>query len=301
MDENKLLIYTLEKLKGNFATANVTRILNEEGYDINFAKKICYRMFEICEKDLETYDQAIQDFIDLSVEFIVLQSELEKTRRYKYHNFEEVEKSILENKDIMPGRYLNGLLFSQAFWLNHCKIIKFFKERFCVSNKQGKVLEVPIGTGIFLSEFMQKNEKWTFKGKDLSTFSVNFATKYISINNGKNADISKKNLFDIEENNKYDKIICGELMEHLDDPKKLLLKLKNLLKNEGEIFLTTVVWLAHIDHIYLFKSVDEIRKMVEPFFVIKEELILPLEQAKVSDVMPINYAVILKHKEDIQK
>ncbi|MEK6809669.1 MAG: methyltransferase domain-containing protein [Nanoarchaeota archaeon] len=300
MDDHKLLTYTLEKLKGNFATANVHRILLEEGYDADFAKKICRCMFEICEKDMGLYDKAIQDFIDLSIEFIVLQSELEKTGRYKYNNFEEVEKSILENKDIMPGRYLNGLLFSQAFWLNHYKFVEFFKERFCVSKSGGSVLEVPIGTGLFLSEFMKKNEGWTFKGFDLSTFSVNFAVKYISINNDRSAEISKKNLFDIEENNKFDKIICGELMEHLDDPRKLLLKLKNLLKNDGEIFLTTVVWLAHIDHIYLFRSVDEIREMVEPFFDIKEELILPLEQAKVSDVTPINYAVILKHKNAVR-
>src|SRR3989344_6299664 len=213
MDEDKLLTYTLEKLKDNFATANVPRILNEESYDANFAKKICSLMFEMSEKNIELYDQAIQDFIDLSVEFIVLQSELEKKRRYKYANFAEVEKAVLENKDIMPGRYLNGLLFSKAFWLNHYKILEFFKGRFCPSGSEGRVLEIPIGTGIFLSEFMKRNESWNSKGYDLSTFSVNFAKKFISVNNGKNADITKKNLFDIEESEKYDKILCGEIME----------------------------------------------------------------------------------------
>ncbi len=78
----------------------------------------------------------------------------------------------------------------------------------------------------------------------------------------------------------------------------MLEKLKVLLNDNGKLFLTTVAWAASIDHIYLFRSVEEIRDLLEKYFNIEEELALTVfENKNIHDQdTAINYAAILTKK-----
>ncbi len=259
----KLYEYTINKLNKSFATKYISKKI----IDKEFGEQICKMV----------YDSAIQDFIDYSEEFLMYQLKLEAEGKYKF------DTQIDAYKDFNWKRYLNGLLFSHSFWINHYKIFQFFID-FCDSKKTGRIVDVPIGTGIYLSEFIKRNPKWVGEGYDISKEAVMFSQ------NLNTSIITQKDIFDIKE--RYDKIICSELLEHLENPETLLIKLSDMLEDDGEIFFVTAIWAAAQDHIYLFKNVDEVRDMLKPYFNIKKELILNV----FSKGKAMNYACILKHK-----
>ena len=114
-----------------------------------------------------------------------------------------------------------------------------------------------------------------------------------------NIFLKTADIFVMDNEKKYDLIICGELLEHVENPRDLLDKLNIILKEDGTIFLTTAVYAAAIDHIYLFDNVDEVRHMLREVFHVSGELILPLSGRGYEpdmDKVPINYACLLKKR-----
>ena len=92
----------------------------------DFAKSHCFDLYKLCNCDLNMFDQAMQEFIEFSKEFLTLQLELNKTGKYKFDSYHEARKKIYDNPEVMGKHYLNGLFISQAFWINHYKILKFY-------------------------------------------------------------------------------------------------------------------------------------------------------------------------------
>lgn len=293
--------YTLNRLREHFATKNIPEKLKDPAYNQELAEHVCSLLYNLCNKDMKLYDKAVTDFIDYSIEFLKLQLELEKTGSYLFSSYKEAHDKVYQNKEVMESRYLNGLLLSQALWINHHKIINYFITEFChQTTETGKVMEVPVGSGIFISEFAARNKNWAAEAYDISPSSVAFAKKIIKMKMPDSTiTIIQKNIFDLPQEIKYDKIICGELLEHLEDPDQLLIKLKSMLHSQGRLFLTTAIWAAAIDHIYLFKSAQEVRAMLQQHFTIEKELVLTVFSGKLAEdeKTPINYACILTHKQ----
>ena len=101
----------------------------------------------------------------------------------------------------------------------------------------------------------------------------------------------------------FDFITMGEVIEHLDDPKSVLIKIRKMLKPNGLSFLTTCVNCPAIDHVYLFSNVNQIRDMFEAAGLqILEEIVLPVEKLPmdviISKKICINYAAVVKSKND---
>lgn len=299
MDSDKLCEITMEVLKENGSTHSIPEKLEVEGYDKSFLKRVCKTVYDLNGSDEEKFREAIKDFIDLSVEFLTLQVYLERNGHYKNESYDDMKEQVYDNPDVMEGRYLNGLLFSQALWINHFKTYDFFVKRFCNNNeKTGKLLEVPVGCGFFITEFSKLNKDWDMTGMDISKSSVNYARKYADYNSQENVKIIERNAFDLKADEKYDCIVCGEFLEHLEDPESLVKKFSEVLSEDGRIFMTVAVWAAAIDHIYLFKSAQEVRDMLEKYFDIEDELVLNVfpNKGPEDEKTPINYVGILKKK-----
>ena len=106
-------------------------------------------------------------------------------------------------------------------------------------------------------------------------------------------------MLDLDLSEKYDFITMGEVLEHVNYPEKLLIKLKDLLSQNGRSFVSTCVDCPSIDHVYHFKSVDEIREMFHKCgLAIEEERVLPVEKLPMDEIarrkITINYCAILK-------
>ena len=110
--------------------------------------------------------------------------------------------------------------------------------------------------------------------------------------------ILKMDFHEIDSNERYDRILCGEFLEHLEDPLAALKKLKSLLTKDGKLFVTAAVWAAHIDHIFLYKSSEEVRDHIKKADLkIEKELVQAVfekdESNPEKENVPVSYAAIL--------
>jgi hypothetical protein len=88
------------------------------------------------------------------------------------------------------------------------------------------------------------------------------------------------------------------VIEHVNYPEKLLIKLRNLLTAKGKAFVSTCVDCPSIDHVYHFKSVDEIRQMLYDCKLrIEDERVLPVENLPIEEIIKrkitINYCAMV--------
>lgn len=133
----------------------------------------------------------------------------------------------------------------------------------------------------------------------MSDTAISLTENLFNVNNKiKQVSIQKRNFFDFDSSSEFDRIICTEFLEHVEDPLSVLKKLNEILAPSGKVFLTTVVWAAFIDHIYLYRSAEEIRVQIrEAGFIIEHEFVQPIfakdkGKEEGSDIA-LNYAVLL--------
>lgn len=267
------------------------------------AEQICQEVLAMCDGKWEEYALRLNNLLDINVEFLKLQRLLNKTGSYLYTTFEEVEREVFKNKKngALEGvDYLWGVIFSHIFWVTHHRLFNFFIEEFSgKAAQEGKCLEAPTGSGIFLTHFLYQNPKWKGVTVDLSDTAIEFAKKFAEIN-GLTPQVEqvKMNIFELERAEKFNRIICVEFIEHVEDPVGIYKKLASQLADGGKIFLTTVAWAAFIDHIYLYKNAEEIRAHIrEAGLVIEKEYlqnIFPKDEGRLEDdKVALNYTAVL--------
>lgn len=275
----------------------------KHNFNFELSEQICQIGLKMANNDWKTFCINLDNLIEMSKEFLKLQKNLEETGKYLFSTFEEVEKNEynLNNDELNGPDYLWGLYFSEIFWKIHHNFTNFCLNDF-MSNlpSTGKVLEVPSGTGFFLSEFLKKNPEWSGIGVDLADSSIEFSERLFEVNNiPKNSfKILKMDFHEIDSNERYDRILCGEFLEHLEDPLAALKKLKSLLTKDGKLFVTAAVWAAHIDHIFLYKSSEEVRDHIKKADLkIEKELVQAVfekdESNPEKENVPVSYAAIL--------
>src|SRR5207247_2892653 len=122
-------------------------------------------------------------------------------------------------------------------------------------------LEIGAGHGLYLSKALEILDKETnFSVVDISHTSIELAKNFID---DSRVTYNLANIFDFKIDSLFDFITMGEVLEHVEDPLKLLSKLNDLLTPEGIAFITTPTNAPAIDHIYLFKNVEEIRTIIK--------------------------------------
>lgn len=183
---------------------------------------------------------------------------------YRCKNQKEAYEQVYSQKDVM-SYYMNALLISQVLWKHHFNIFIYFQEnlrKLFVGDTPLKVLDVGPGHGFF-SYLIKKNypNYQVMDLVDISETSLAMTKSIIGDDNGK-INYFNKDVFDFDESEKYDFIVLGEILEHLDDPKSILVKLSKLLSDRGSFWITTPTNAPALDHVYLFKKKEDIMDLV---------------------------------------
>src|ERR1700687_2991072 len=93
----------------------------------------------------------VKNYVVLSLEFLKLQRELEKSGRYLLATEREARERAYHNEGVYGGYYLSGLLLSEALWPNHHRLYEAFSKTFLpLLPDNGKIIEVGVGTGYHL-------------------------------------------------------------------------------------------------------------------------------------------------------
>ena len=128
--------------------------------------------------------------------------------------------------DVIDQSYLDQIEFkTKTFELFFKKVKKYL-------NKEHKILEIGAYYGI-LGNLISPHVK-EYHGLELSTHAANYAKKNFNLNM-----ITEKPEQYLEKDNKYDLIIMTDVIEHLDNPFKVLSLIEKSLNEEGQLILST--------------------------------------------------------------
>lgn len=243
----------------------------------------------------ECYSCVVEDTMLAQIHF-------KRTGKYQYSSFDEVRKIVYDNPTYMD-KYMHGLAITSFIWPNHRKILDFFLEVLPAGNG-GNYLEVGPGHGYFFLNALRRTQYDKFYAIDVSQKSIELtATLCRELepdNFGKTEYILGDFLHStVRDCDKFDIVVMGEVLEHIENPQLFLRRLRELCKEDGFAFVTTCVNSPAIDHISLFSTTDEIDCIIrDSGFRILRSLHAPyvgksLEESRELK-LPINVAYLLQ-------
>ncbi len=138
-------------------------------------------------------------------------------------NETEIEKSY---EDVADDKYISQIKFKKFYFEKLCNKISG------LINKNMNALEIGSYYGVLGS--VLKDKVKNYSGLELSKHGSNYAKKNYNLNiyNESIESHLKKNI-------KYDLIIMADVMEHFNDPFKVLSQINKLLNKNGKLILTT--------------------------------------------------------------
>jgi len=260
----------------------------------NFFFDKYYRYLEQNQMNLDfgvdCYLHMIEDMLEERLKFI-------REGKYSNASFADVEKRIYGNPEIMTY-HMHGLVLAQFLWFDQYERILFFTDNLKkYASDANTYLEIGGGHGLYMLEAFQLLANiQKFDLVDISQSSLDLAKGII---NEEAIHYYLKNIFDFTEEQKYDFITMGEVLEHVEDPLSMLQKISNLLTENGVCYITTPINAPMIDHIYLFSNATEIRDLfgAAGFEVIEEKIVISekiTEKQAVKFMVPVMYAAFIK-------
>jgi 2-polyprenyl-3-methyl-5-hydroxy-6-metoxy-1,4-benzoquinol methylase len=244
-------------------------------------------------------DGALEGVARMSFDFLRLQPRFMKTGRYRAARSEPVRERIYARQEVMEGYYLDGLLLTYAFWVNHAALYRYFVRTFLPRLPRApRVLEIGVGHGLMALTLLRELPEALYQGVDISPFSLDYAARLLSANG---VDLSRASLREEDAagpaavtGQECDAVLCCEVLEHVEDPAALLRTVRRRLRPDGLAFVTTVANVEADDHIYRFEDEAHIRRVVEAAGLrVASELALPLRGYETARPRPLNYAAVL--------
>jgi SAM-dependent methyltransferase len=260
-------ICSLNKLHGKKIRSNIKSF--DEDY-FNRADIFLNKYASVLKDENKTIDYAIDCYLQMIADINYETVHFFSTGEYSSKTFDEVNKRVYNNPEVMEY-YMHGILMSQFLWAHHYNILVFFSKVIKDNGKNTQhYLEVGGGHGLYASEAISIiGDKASYDIVDISQSSIDIAKKMI---NNDNVNYNLSDVFEYSPGKKFDFITMGEVLEHVEEPLKLLEKLFTLLTDDGKLFITVPTNGPTIDHIYLFNNADEIREMIySAGFQIKNE------------------------------
>ncbi|UPT70068.1 MAG: class I SAM-dependent methyltransferase [Flavobacterium sp. JAD_PAG50586_2] len=277
------------KLEANLAALDAEYTIAANAF---FDKYFSYLNRNNIELDfgIDCYLHMISDMLEERLKFI-------REGSYSNSSFDDVEKRIYGNLEIMTY-HMHGLVLAQFLWFDQYERLVFFSRNLKKHhNNIQKYLEIGGGHGLYINEAISViPETPQFDLVDISQSSLDLAKGIV--NNDK-INYYLKNIFDFSDDEKYDFITMGEVLEHVEDPLSLLQKIADLLSEDGVCYITTPINAPMIDHIYLFNNEDEIRDLFRKanFEIIEEQIVISekiTEKQAAKRKVPVMYAAFIK-------
>jgi 2-polyprenyl-3-methyl-5-hydroxy-6-metoxy-1,4-benzoquinol methylase len=241
-----------------------------------------------------SYDQIVRDTLREQIFF-------RKHDRYRHERFEDVASSVYFDPAYM-SRYMHGLALTAFLWPNHAAIRHHFESVLASvpSEKRKRYLEVGPGHGFYLTAAARAGFEHV-EGIDLSPTSVALTKRIVESGRFGAADacvIREGDFLATSFDEPFDMLVMGEVLEHVEEPQRFLARLRELAREDATVYVTTCASSPAIDHIYLFRSVEEVTQMATNVgFRVRDVLALPHHGTTLEEStrarLPINLAVVL--------
>lgn len=229
--------------------------------------------FEAALSALNTADDlatAVNGYVRFALESQRLQHAFFKTGDYAARSFQQAAEAVYMNEGYMQRQYLPGLLLSHFLWRHHYDLLCFFERSFLTQMKNAAggscldFIDIGIGTGLYSKLILTDVPESRGLGLDLSPTAKAFTEHQIaSIGAGDRYRIRLTDILTAEDVPSTRWLISVELLEHLDDPVAFLRRVAEALAPDGKAFLVAALNSPHPDHIYLYRTPQEVRSQAE--------------------------------------
>lgn len=286
-------IVAVNKLQGNFLEDAYNRLSSSEKDDLSRYLEFCDSRGVGLDYLAEAYNTIVGDTLREQIYF-------QRHKKYRYSTFKEVAESVYFNPEYMK-RYMYGLALTAFFWAQHKAIKNYFEAVVPKSNK-GKYLEIGPGHGYFMAKAMSTTNYDSFLGVDISPTSIELSGQVLDSEiwgGARGYELVHADFLDQGFTGKYDAIVMGEVLEHVEAPVTFLKKIKELAHDDTFIFVTTCINSPAVDHIALFKNVDDIKAIISSAGLqIADYNLVPYdkldEEESQKRELPMNIAFVLK-------
>lgn len=239
--------------------------------------------------EAERVAQAVRGLQFHSMEFLRLQMQFAKAgaAEYKAKDYDKVFAEVYGNASTMQ-QYLDGLLLTYIAWPNHHRLLRWYIERFTTVAPPGRCLEIGPGHGWLALEQARSHPSNTLLGLDISPHSVAYSNAVFDAMEAIDHSLKgRRRIVEADAQRElsgiaqpFDRIVVAEVIEHLPDPGAMLRMLAQHATPATRWFITTVVNIEAPDHLFLFRSLDEVREFFNASgLAIVEELDLELKMS----------------------
>lgn len=253
-----------------------------------------------CSKEGWHSEKMAQAYITIANDTLREQIFFKRNHRYRHDRFESVAESVYFDPGYM-ARYMYGLALTLYLWPNHLQIFRHF-QRTIAAARGGSYLEIGPGHGAFFRQAMQSGIFHTCVGVDISPTSLEMTRRMlesVNVQSGVTWRLIETDLLAATGvGSGYDTVVMGEVLEHVEQPGRFLERIRDVAASDALIYVTTAVNAPAIDHIYLFRSVQEVEDLARSSgLVVRDVLATPYVgstmQETVQNNLPINIALVL--------
>ena len=200
----------------------------------------------------------------------------------------------------MLNVYLPGILLTHFLWPHHYENFLFFREKVISRIPDDKInfCDIGPGTGFYTRLILENKKKAQGHIFDISDHSIKFTKNHCKKFNVLDRLVSNKlNVINSSIEKKYDFLINVEVLEHMEDPIVFLKALQKMMKSNSYGFITAAVNAALEDHIYLYRSGNEVKEQIENcgFTVIEQQYDIAYEPKK-NEPVPESVAFLVSKK-----
>ena len=189
-----------------------------------------------------TSKKLAEAYIEMLNQMIFARKEFIHSGKYLSTNQAEAFEHTYDNEEFMTS-YMMALALSQFLWKHHYEVFNFFKLTISGLDPKSNILEVGSGHGLFLLETLKIiNKNNTIDVVDISKSSIRMTKNIINSideNLASNINFYLSDINYYKTDKKYNFITIGEVIEHVDNPLKILEGLNALLDDDGIIFIST--------------------------------------------------------------
>lgn len=246
--------------------------------------------------------ECAQAYSKMCRDILVEQIKFAKTGQYSASRLADVKPHVYDSEETM-SKYMYGLALSIFLWPNHLKMYEFFIAALWESHAVEDYLEIGPGHGLFILQALKRWPLAHFTAVDISPTSAKISSAFV-----RHCFPEKIVDFHIQDINQfsagqYDFITMGEVLEHVENPIRVLKNIRKLLKPNGRCFISTCANLPVADHIYLFHDTKDMRDHItQAGLEIMRDITLNAPSiaaiGQYADKIGINYAAIVRRCDD---
>jgi hypothetical protein len=206
-------------------------------------------------------EAAAKGYTSFAFDSMRRQKAFEVAREYPHKTYAQAAGEVYFNERHMTEEYLPGLLLSHYLWPHHYRQLQFFDTAFVGAmsvSPENHFAEVGVGTAVYSRRILTKLPTSTGAGFDISPSSCRFAEDHVRAAGAQARYTMHRQDIIAQPITPVPWLVCVEVLEHLEQPVEFLRALRAGLAPGGKAFITAALNAAHADHIYLYRSGEEV-------------------------------------------